>query len=83
MKSTNQKGITILSLIILVLIVCGVIIYAPRGNQYVLDQNVQRIVPLCTLCTISSFDTHYLYPSFVRLLVILLYNKSYFSPKCV
>ena len=30
MQSINQKGITILYLIILVLIVCGVIIYAPR-----------------------------------------------------
>ena len=63
----NQKGITILSLIIIVLIIGGAIIYAPRGYQYVLDQNVRRIVPLSTLCTIFSFNTHYLYPSFVPL----------------
>jgi Tfp pilus assembly protein PilE len=67
MQSINQKGITILSLIILVLIVGGAVIYAPRAYNYVLDQNVRRIVPLCTLCTISSFDTHYLYRSFVPL----------------
>lgn len=63
----NQKGINIIFLIILVLIVGGVIIYAPRAYNYVLDRNVRHIVPLCTLCTIYSFNKHYLYPSFVPL----------------
>ena len=44
MKNINQKGITVLSLIILVLIVGGAIIYAPKAYQYVLDQNIKRIV---------------------------------------
>jgi hypothetical protein len=44
MKLFNQKGITVLSLLILVLIVGGAIIYAPKAYQYVLDQNVKRIV---------------------------------------
>jgi len=44
MKTINQKGITILSLIILVLIVGGAIIYAPKAYQYILDQNIKRIV---------------------------------------
>jgi hypothetical protein len=44
MKISNQKGITILSLIILVLIVGGAIIYAPKAYEYVLDRNVQRLV---------------------------------------
>lgn len=44
MKTINQKGITILSLIILVLIVGAAIIYAPKIYQYALDQNVRAIV---------------------------------------
>jgi hypothetical protein len=44
MKTFNQKGITILALIIWVLIVGAAIIYAPKAYQYVLDQNVQRLV---------------------------------------
>jgi hypothetical protein len=44
MKLFNKKGITVLSLLILVLIVGGAIIYAPKAYQYVLDQNVSRIV---------------------------------------
>jgi hypothetical protein len=44
MKLFNKKGITVLSLLILVLIVGGAIIYAPKAYQYVLDQNVRRIV---------------------------------------
>jgi len=44
-----------------------IIVYSPKGYHYVLSQNVRRIVPLSALCTISSFDTHYLYPFFVPL----------------
>jgi len=44
MKLTNQKGITILALIIWVIIIGGAIIYAPKVYQYVLDQNIMRIV---------------------------------------
>ena len=44
MKSINQKGITILSLLILVIIVGAAIIYAPKAYQYVIDQNIRRIV---------------------------------------
>ena len=44
MKINNQKGITILALVIWVLIIGGAIIYAPRAYQYVLDANVKRIV---------------------------------------
>ena len=44
MKSINQKGITILALIIWVVIIGGVIIYAPKAYDYVVDQNIRRIV---------------------------------------
>jgi len=44
MKPINQKGITILALIIWVVIIGGAIIYAPKAYQYVLDQNIKRIV---------------------------------------
>lgn len=44
MKSMNQKGITILALIIWVLIIGGAIIYAPKAYEYVIDLNVARIV---------------------------------------
>ena len=44
MSRLNQKGITILSLIFLVLIIGGAIIYAPRAYDHVLDLNVARIV---------------------------------------
>jgi len=44
MKTINQKGITILALIIWVVIIGGAIIYAPKAYQYVLDQNIKRIV---------------------------------------
>src|SRR6056297_442148 len=44
MKRLNQKGITILALIIWVIIIGGAIIYAPKAYQYVLDQNIKRIV---------------------------------------
>jgi hypothetical protein len=44
MKLFNQKGITILAIIIWVLIIGGAIIYAPKAYQYVLDQNIRRII---------------------------------------
>ena len=44
MKSINQKGITILSLLILVLIVGGLIIYGPKLYDYVLELNTKRLV---------------------------------------
>lgn len=44
MLGLNQKGMTILTLIILVLIIGGAIIYAPKVYQYALDQNVRTIV---------------------------------------
>ena len=44
MKLINQKGITVLALIIWVIIIGGAIIYAPKAYQYVLDQNIKRIV---------------------------------------
>ncbi len=44
MKKNNEKGITILGLIILVLIVGGTILYAPQAYQYIIDQNIRRIV---------------------------------------
>jgi hypothetical protein len=44
MRTFNQKGITILALVIWVLIVGAAIIYAPKAYQYVLDRNVQRLV---------------------------------------
>ncbi len=44
MKANNQRGITILSLIILILIIGGAILYGPKIYQYILEQNVNRIV---------------------------------------
>jgi hypothetical protein len=44
MKEINQKGITILAILIWVIIIGGAIIYAPKIYDYVLDQNVKRIV---------------------------------------
>ena len=44
MKSLNQKGITIIALIFIVLIVGGIYIYAPIIYNYILDRNVRRIV---------------------------------------
>lgn len=44
MKTNNQRGITILSLIILILIIGGAILYGPKIYQYILEQNVNRIV---------------------------------------
>jgi len=44
MKTNNQRGITILSLIILILIIGVMIIYGPKVYQHILEQNVNRIV---------------------------------------
>ncbi len=44
MKKNNQKGVTILALIFLVLIMGGAILYGPKAYQYVINQNVKRIV---------------------------------------
>jgi len=44
MKVFNQRGITVLALIIWVLIIGAVIIYAPKIYNYVIDQNIRRIV---------------------------------------
>ena len=66
-NKTNQNRITILSLIFLVLMVDGALIYTPKEYHYVLNHNVRRIVPLRALCTISSFDSHYLHHSVVSL----------------
>ncbi len=44
MKPFNHKGITILSLLILVLIIGSLIIFAPRAYDYVVSQNVRRLV---------------------------------------
>jgi len=44
MKPINQKGITILAILIWVIIIGGAIIYAPKIYNYALDQNVKRIV---------------------------------------
>ena len=44
MKISNQKGITILSLIIWVLIIGAVVIYTPKVYQYALNQNINHIV---------------------------------------
>lgn len=44
MRITNQQGITILSLLILVLLVGSLIIFAPRAYDYVINQNVRRLV---------------------------------------
>ena len=44
MKMNNQKGITILSLIILVVIVAAGILYGPKLFNYVIDINVKRLV---------------------------------------
>lgn len=44
LKIDSQKGITVLRLIILVLIIGGAILYGPKAYQYVIDQNIKRIV---------------------------------------
>jgi Tfp pilus assembly major pilin PilA len=44
MKITNQKGITILSLLILVLIVGSLVLYGPKAYDYVIEQNTKRLV---------------------------------------
>ncbi len=44
MKTNNQRGITILSLLILILIIGGAILYGPKAYHYILDQNIKRIV---------------------------------------
>ncbi|MBP8718623.1 MAG: hypothetical protein KBI07_06010 [Candidatus Atribacteria bacterium] len=44
MKINNQRGITILSLLILILIIGVIIIYGPKVYQHILEQNVNRIV---------------------------------------
>ena len=44
MKLFNQKGITILALLIWVVIIGGVVIYSPKAYDYVIDQNIRRIV---------------------------------------
>lgn len=44
LKNNSQKGITVLRLIILVLIIGGAILYGPKAYQYVIDQNIKRIV---------------------------------------
>jgi len=44
MKVFNQKGITVLALIVWVLIIGGATIYAPKIYDYVLKQNIRRIV---------------------------------------
>ncbi len=50
----NQKRISILSIIFLVMIVDGAVIYTPKGYQYVLDRNVRRILLLSALITILT-----------------------------
>ena len=44
MKITNEKGITILALIIWVLIIGAVVLYAPKGYQYFIELNTTRII---------------------------------------
>ena len=44
MKINNEKGITILALIIWVIIIGAAILYGPRGYQYAIDLNTTRIV---------------------------------------
>ncbi len=44
MKINNQKGITILALIIWVLIIGAAVLYGPRGYQYAIELNTNRII---------------------------------------
>jgi Tfp pilus assembly major pilin PilA len=44
MKITNEKGITILALIIWVVIIGAAVLYAPKGYQYVIELNTIRII---------------------------------------
>jgi Tfp pilus assembly major pilin PilA len=44
MKITNQKGITILSLLILVIIIGSAVLYGPKAYDYVVEQNTKRLV---------------------------------------
>ena len=44
MRINNQKGITVLSLLILVLIVGGGILYGPKLFNHVIDRNIKRLV---------------------------------------
>jgi hypothetical protein len=44
MKITNEKGITILALIIWVIIIGAVVLYAPKGYQYAIELNTIRII---------------------------------------
>jgi len=44
MIKSNQKGITILSLLILVLIIGSLVLYGPKIYEYVLKQNTKRLV---------------------------------------
>jgi len=44
MKTNNQKGITILSLLILVIIIGSAVLYGPKAYDYVVEQNTKRLV---------------------------------------
>jgi len=44
MKANNQKGITILSLLILVIIIGSAVLYGPKAFDYVVEQNTKRLV---------------------------------------
>ncbi|MDD2353335.1 MAG: hypothetical protein PHX56_07265 [Atribacterota bacterium] len=44
MKANNQKGITILSLLILVIIIGSAVLYGPKAYDYVVEQNTKRLV---------------------------------------
>jgi hypothetical protein len=44
MKISNEKGITILALIIWVIIIGAVVLYAPKGYQYAIELNTIRII---------------------------------------
>ena len=44
MKLVNNKGITILSILILVIIVGSAVIYGPKAYDYVIEQNTKRLI---------------------------------------
>ncbi len=44
MKKTNNKGITILALIIWVLIIGAAILYAPKAYHFVIEQTTIRLI---------------------------------------
>ena len=44
MKINNEKGITILALIIWVIIIGAAVLYAPKGYQYAIELNTKRII---------------------------------------